>query len=131
MCASHNVTYIVSPLPQVVLTALAAKSEVARYVLYAQVVSTQRSSGLATSAALVGDGDSSPSVTPAVKPADFSLLQQLLALMTSMEVYSKRYASEFMFALCGEDGKCVLSALHCHITSAMMIKLLFFHVVGS
>lgn len=98
---------------QVVLTALASKSEVARYVLYAQVVSTQRN-GLAIPASLASGslsddyGVACPSVSPTLKPAQFSLLQQLLSLMTSMEVYTKRYASEFMFALCGEDGRLLI-----------------------
>jgi hypothetical protein len=37
-------------------------------------------------------------------PKEFSLFHKLLSLMTSLEEYSKRYASEFLFSLCGSDG---------------------------
>lgn len=37
-------------------------------------------------------------------PKEFSLFHKLLSLMTSLEEYSKRYVSEFMFALCDSDG---------------------------
>jgi hypothetical protein len=37
-------------------------------------------------------------------PKEFSLFHKLLSLMTSLEEYSKRYASEFLFSLCDSDG---------------------------
>ena len=121
-----TVSYNCYTMHQAVLTALATNSQVARYVLYAQIVAVHRT-GPVSAHDLEGDTlDASPRagedtqakaaatasrpMAPTIKPAPFSLYQQLLSLMTSLEPYSKRYAAEFMFALCGEDGRSMIGA---------------------
>lgn len=51
---------------------------------------------------------STSSLHPKIPSKDFSILQKLLIMMTSLEKMSKRATEEMLFVLCDEDSKSIL-----------------------
>lgn len=92
---------------------LVAKSPLAREIIFSLIVNPSDTLPLPdtplpkTSVGHPSLSSSSSNLHPSIGlPKEFSLFHKLLSLMTSLEQYSKRYASEFLFSLCGSDRKC-------------------------
>ena len=86
---------------------LVSKSIIAREIIFTLIMNSSDisiASEITTAPSTSSSSSSNLSPTYAT-PKEFTLFHKLLSLMTSLEEYSKRYVSEFMFALCDSDCK--------------------------